>query len=342
MTPRERVRAAIDRRPTDRVPYCIGFTAEGRQELERGIRDLFERDPGTAVAALGDLDLDKLDDLDAAELDSVVIGNDVARRPPPWWNWKELATDWRGMTAPTSTAHVSGRGSYEAYFDELKQLRDDDDKYNLATIYGSHFEKANGARGIENFLADLGGDPAFARKLLRRIIDKNLVMLDNILTCDEIDGVLLGSDWGTQLDLIMSPDTWEELIRPGEQEEYDLIKSYGKDVWIHSCGNVIKIIPSLIEMGVDVLNPVQPEAMDLTFLKESYGDRLTFWGGLSTQQTLPFGTPDEVRGEARRVRDLLGRGGGCVFAPSQEIQGDVPAENILALLEVAREVPAQG
>jgi len=337
MTPRERVRAAIDHRPSDRVPYCIGFTPEGRQELERGIRRFFE--PGSEwAAALGGLDLDRLDELDAAELDSVVIGNDVARRGPPWWNWHELAADWRGAAAPTSTAHVRGRGDYETYFDGLKQLRDEEDKYILAMIYGSHFEKANFARGIENFLADLGGEPAFARKLLRRIIDKNLVMLDNILTCEEIDGVLLGSDWGTQLDLIMSPDTWQELIRPGEQEEYDLIKSYGKDVWVHSCGNVLKIIPSLIEMGVDVLNPVQPEAMDLTFLKQTYGDRLTFWGGLSTQQTLPFGTPDEVKEEARRVRNLLSAGGGCVFAPAQEIQGDVPAQNILALLEVAREM----
>ena len=339
MTPRERVRAAIDHRPSDRAPYCIGFTPDGKRELERGIRELLERDPAHAEATLGVFDVDDLDDIDPAELDSVVVGNDVARRGPPWWGWCNLADDWRSPAPPTSPAHVIGRGSYEDYFDELKHLRDDHDKYILATIYGSHFEKANFARGIENFLADLGGEPAFARKFLRRIIDKNLVMLDNILPCQEIDGVLLGSDWGTQLDLIMAPDTWEELIRPGEQEEYDLIKGFGKDVWIHSCGNVLKIIPSLIEMGVDVLNPVQPEAMDLAFLKDTYGDHLTFWGGLSTQQTLPFGTPEEVKAEARRVRDLLSRGGGCVFAPSQEIQGDVPAENILALLEVAREIP---
>jgi len=122
-----------------------------------------------------------------------------------------------------------------------------------------------------------------------------MVMLDNFLCAREIDGVLLGSDWGTQLDLIMSPDTWQEMIRPGEQREYDLVHSYEKDVWVHSCGNIEKVIPSLIEMGLDVLNPVQPEAMDLATLKKEYGDKLTFWDGISTQQALPFGTPEEVR-----------------------------------------------
>ncbi|MEI6503492.1 MAG: uroporphyrinogen decarboxylase family protein, partial [Armatimonadota bacterium] len=86
-----------------------------------------------------------------------------------------------------------------------------------------------------------------------------------------------------------------------------------------------------------VLNPVQPECMDLQHLKRSYGDRLAFWGGISAQQTLPYGTPEEVRAEARRVRDLLGEGGGYILSASQSIQDDVPVENMLALLEVARE-----
>ena len=241
------------------------------------------------------------------------------------------------MDSPSTTSRVMGTGSYPDFFRSLKMLRDNSDKYILVMIYGSHFEKANGARGIENFLADMGGDPPFAQKLLNRIIDKNMVMMENFLAAPEIDGVLLGSDWGTQIDLIMSPDTWRNMIQQGEQREYDLIHSYGKDVWVHSCGKVEKVIPSLIEMGLDVLNPVQPEAMDLTNLKETYGDRLSFWGGISTQQALPFGSPDEVKQEARRVRDLMSEDGGYILAPAQEIQGDVPGENILALIEVAKE-----
>jgi uroporphyrinogen decarboxylase len=183
----------------------------------------------------------------------------------------------------------------------------------------------------------MAGSPSFARAFLARIIDRNMVMLETMLTAQEIDGVLLGSDWGSQQDLLMSPESWEELIRPGEQREYDLIRGYGKDVWLHSCGNVEKIIPSLIDMGLDVLNPVQPEAMDVARLKNTHGDRLAFWGGLSTQRTLPFGTPEEVREECRAVKRLLGVGGGHIFSPAQSIQSDVPVDNIMALLEVARE-----
>ncbi len=309
MTPRELVYAAIAHQPATRPPYCIGFTADGARQLQQ---------------AIGDRDVD------------AYVDNDVVRLSPPWWSWHGLAGDWAGPEAPSTPAHVQGYGSYSEFFDAVKRTHDQG-KYALATIYGSHFEKANAARGIENFLADLGGARAFSRALLQRIIDKNMVMLDNILTCAEIDGVLLGSDWGTQVDLIMSPATWEELIRPGEEREYDLIRGFGKHIWIHSCGNVVKIIPALIEMGVDVLNPIQPEVMDLDGLKRDFGDHLTFWGGISTQRTLPYGTPDEVRAESRQVRAVLGQSGGFVFAPAQEIQGDVPAANIVALVETARE-----
>jgi len=310
MTRRELVKAAIAHETTERAPYCISFTGDGERRLQE------------LIGPRGACDF---------------ADNDVIQIFPPWWNWCQLGPEWQQPAVPSSAATATGAGSYNHFFDTLKALRNNSDKYILVMVYGSHFEKAYASRGIENFLADLAGEPAFAQKLLDRIIEKNMVMLDNFLAAPEIDGVLLGSDWGTQLDLIMAPDTWEAMIRPGERREYDLVHSYGKDVWVHSCGNVEKVIPSLVEMGLDVLNPVQPEAMDLSELKAKYGDQLTFWGGISTQQALPFGTPEEVKQEARRVRDLMSEGGGYILAPSQEIQGDVPPENILALLEVARE-----
>ena len=307
---RDIVKAAIAHKETERVPYCISFTPDGEKRLQELIGKRSVND---------------------------FVDNDIIQVNAPWWGWNELGLEWRQMGLPSTRSTVTGFGSYEEFFETLKVLRDNTDKYILVMIYCSHFEKANAARGIENFLADMAGEPDFARGLLNRIIDKNMVMLENFLWAPEIDGVLLGSDWGTQLDLIMSPDTWQEMIRPGEQREYDLVHSYGKDVWVHSCGNIEKIIPSLIEMGLDVLNPVQPEAMDIAILKKEYGDKLTFWGGISTQQVLPFGTPEEVKQETRRVRDLMSQGGGYILATAQEIQGDVPAENIVALIEAARE-----
>jgi uroporphyrinogen decarboxylase len=312
MSRRELVKASIRHETPDRVPYCIGFTPGGEEVLREltGCRSVAE-----------------------------YVDNDVIEISPPWWNWYDLGPEWQDSPdPPTTPATVRASGSYEEFFDKLKMLRDHSDKYILVQIYGSHFERAYFTRGIENFLADMAGDPAFARNLLNRIIEKNMVMLDNFLTAPEVDGVLLGSDWGSQVDLLMKPETWEEMIRPGEAREYDLIHCFGKDVWVHSCGCVDRIIPSLIEIGLDVLNPVQPECMDLAQLKADYGDKLSFWGGISTQQTLPYGTPDEVKAEVRRVRKLMAENGGYILAPAQSIQEDVPAENIVALIEAAREV----
>ncbi len=310
MTSRSLVAATINHKETLRVPYCIDLTFEGEQELKKAI---------------------------GSQRPSSFLNNDVFQIGPPWWTWFNLGPDWQAFDSPVSPSTVVGTGDYQRFVDSVRMMSDHGGKYILAIIYGSHFEKAYFARGLENFLADLAADPPFARKLLNRIIEKNLVMLENIVALPEIDGVLLGSDWGTQRDLIMSPQTWEDLIRPGEQKEYDLVHAYGKHVWVHSCGKIDKIIPSLVEMGLDVLNPVQPEAMDLAELKSRFGAKLSFWGGISTQQTLPNGTPDEVRQEARRVRDLMSKGGGYIFGPSQSIQGDVPANNIVALIETAKE-----
>lgn len=313
MTGRELVKAAINHQETKRIPYRIDLCGDAWEAIQ---------------AKTGATNQEEF------------LDNDVKGFGPPWWRWHELGADWSGFETPASLPKTIGTGSYTEFVDGLKAAREKSDKYFLVLIYGSHFEKAYFSRGLENFLADMAGDPAFARKLLTRIIDKNLVMLENFLSLPEVDGVLLGSDWGSQLDLLMRPDTWQEMIREGEQKEYDLVHACGKDVWVHSCGNIERLIPSLVEMGLNVLNPVQPEAMDIRMLKENYGDKLAFWGGISTQRTLPYGTPDDVRAEARAVRDMLSKGGGYIFAPAQSIQSDVPVENLMALLGVARETRA--
>lgn len=312
MTSRELVKAALAHKETERIPYCILTCGETEDEIKR-------------VKVVNDVE-DWFD-------------NDVQQVFPPWWGWHELGADWADLETPVSRAKVRGYGSYDEFDRKVKTIRERSDKYILAMVYGSHFEKAYFSRGIENFLCDIARDYPFAKRLCTEIVDRNMVMLETILGMKDIDGVLLGSDWGSQCDVLMAPDVWEDLIRPGEQREYDLIHSYGKDVWVHSCGCITRLLPSLVEMGLDALNPVQPECMDIAELKRLYGAKLTFWGGLSTQRTLPYGTPDEVRAESRRVRDLMGAGGGYIFAPAQCIQGDVPLRNIEALLEVARETP---
>jgi len=153
--------------------------------------------------------------------------------------------------------------------------------------------------------------------------------------------VLSGADYGTQDREVYRPELFGECMTPGWKLVCDAVHAFPHvKVWVHSCGSMPGIIPHMVEAGVDCLNPVQWGAagMDREWMVKTFGDRLTFWGGsINTQNTFPFGTPDQVRVEARECLDLFAPGGGHVVNPIHNIQADVPVENILALYETARE-----
>ena len=132
----------------------------------------------------------------------------------------------------------------------------------------------------------------------------------------------------------MGPALWREFIKPRITRMYQRVRKAGKFVIIHSCGNVQELFPDLIEAGLNVFNPFQPEVMDIFETKRQYQGKLAFYGGISVQRLLPHGTPDEVRAETRRLLRELGKGGGYIASPSHAIPGDVPAENMAAMIEV--------
>ncbi|MGE5406385.1 MAG: uroporphyrinogen decarboxylase family protein, partial [Methanosarcina sp.] len=148
-----------------------------------------------------------------------------------------------------------------------------------------------------------------------------------------IDAFHYGDDWGQQYGLIMGIELWRKFFRPRLRKLYDEVHKAGLPVSIHSCGDISEIIPDLIEMGVNMITPLQAEALDFKYLKKEYGRNLTFWGGVSTQKTFPYGTPADVRAEVRERIKVLGTGGGYIIAPSHELQGDVPLENMLAFID---------
>jgi uroporphyrinogen decarboxylase len=156
-----------------------------------------------------------------------------------------------------------------------------------------------------------------------------------------VDVMMLGDDFAGQDRLLMSPRTWRKLIKPRLKALFDFMHSKSNaKLFLHSCGAVREIIPDLIEIGLDILNPVQVSAvgMDTAELKQEYGKDLVFWGGgVDTQNILPHGTPEQVRDEVRRRLDDLMPGGGLVFTPVHNIQSDVPAENLLTMWETLRE-----
>ncbi len=204
-------------------------------------------------------------------------------------------------------------------------------------------EIAAWTRGYTDFYADLAANHSLVGKLLDKVNAVKMAYWERAL--DEVgqyvDVMMLGDDFAGQDRLLMSPGTWRMLIKPRLNELFDLMHSKSQaKLFLHSCGSVREVIPDLIEIGLDILNPVQVSAvgMDSAELKREFGKDLVFWGGgVDTQRVLPYGTPDEVRTEVRRRLEDFMPGGGYVFNPVHNIQGDVPTENLMAMWETLQE-----
>ena len=181
----------------------------------------------------------------------------------------------------------------------------------------------------------MAGEPEITLAMFERITEYKIRLARELLKLD-LPLYHHGDDLGFQTSTFFSEEMFKELLLPYLKKLFKVYKDAGKKIAYHSCGNITKMIPSLIEAGVDVLEPVQP-CMDLAYLKDAFGDDLIFWGGIDTQTVLPHGTPEEVREHTRHVIRTLGRGGGLIIGPSQEIMTDVPVENIVALVETIRE-----
>jgi uroporphyrinogen decarboxylase len=148
------------------------------------------------------------------------------------------------------------------------------------------------------------------------------------------DGFYFGDDWGQQKGLIMGPALWREFIKPRMKRMYERAKLNDKYIFQHSCGDIHEIFSDVIEIGLDCYQTFQPEIYNIEKVKNEYGKDLTFWGGISTQQLLPYATSDDVKKETIRIMRIMGKGGGYIAAPTHAVPGDVPPENILAMFEV--------
>jgi uroporphyrinogen decarboxylase len=190
---------------------------------------------------------------------------------------------------------------------------------------------------MENLMMDFLDEPDFVRRLLRAIADYNIAQITEAMQYD-IDAVYLGDDWGQQRGLQMGPHIWREFILPELKRMYSRIRDAGKFVFIHSCGKVDELFDDLIGIGLNCFNPFQPEVMDVFGLMGKYKGRLAFHGGLSTQQTLPYGSVENVRRETATLLEA-GGDGGYVFSPAHSVEGDVPLENMLAFVEILHAQP---
>lgn len=193
-------------------------------------------------------------------------------------------------------------------------------------------------RGMENLMCDMMGEDPIAEALLDRVTDI-AVLRARAYAEAGADAIFLGDDIGMQFTIMMSETLYAEWLKPRLKRVIDAIRAVNPDiaVFYHSCGHVTELIPQLIEAGIDVLDPVQPETMDFRDLHERFGDRLSFHGTVGTQSVMPFGTPDDVRRTVFENLDIAGEHGGLFVCPTHLLEPEVPLENVLAYIKACED-----
>lgn len=347
MTHRERVVAALERQPTDRVPIamvCSGINPPVYRELQTA---LLARS-GVPVEAW----LDPM--LDIRSVGPRYVGPPPAPGEDIWGVVRAPVSYGSGaydeiVRHPLATARIAGdlvrhRWPSTDWFDygtleeEICRGQADGDRC-LMIGGGNPFETAWYLRGFERTLEDLAVDPSLVHDLMQRVTGFFLAHLRRQLEAahGRVDLVFTADDIGGQNGWLMSPDHWRQQIRPFHEALNALVHEFGARVIYHSDGAIMAAAPELAEMGVDVLQALQFDArgMDPARLKREVGERMGFQGGVSVQSTLPFGTPEAVRAEVRDRIAVLGAGGGYILGPSHAIQAGTPAANVIAMFDEA-------
>jgi len=327
MTKREVIKATLSGKRPPYVPWSFSFTIEAREKLEQHFGDKnLEPHLQNHLLGLGN---------DVGFFEN--LGNDRVRDVfGVIWNRsvdKDIGNvEYARLDKPTLEGYEPPNPVADRFFADIpEQIEMYGDRFRVYRIGFSLYERAWTLRGMENLMMDFYDYPGFIRELLHTIADYNIAQVKKALTYD-IDGVYFGDDWGQQHGLQMGPRLWHKFIYPELKRMYCAVRDAEKYVFIHSCGDVDELFDDLIEIGVDCFNPFQPEVMDVAKLLPQYRGRLAFHGGLSTQRTLPYGTPEDVRLETRRLISL-GRAGSYILAPAHAVEGDVTLNNMLAFID---------
>jgi uroporphyrinogen decarboxylase len=330
LTHKERLRRAIHREQVDRLPNQISYTKDMQVLLAAHFN-----------VPLGDLPV---------RFDNHLVRVDLTypERIDPDIG---VNFDWWGA------GHDTGQEGYYFKINPLAELADLDsypwpdpyapglmeqaqktieqfgNKYFIVPNLGfALFERAWSLRGLERFLMDMVLDPGYTAALLDRITEIQIVLIHRYLELN-VDGGYFGDDHGAQNNLMMSPATWRTLIKPRLARLFAPFRERGLPILMHSDGRIQKILPDLVEIGLTMLNPVQPEVVDHTWLRKNFGDQLAFFGGMSTQTVLSNGTPSEVSQAVAACRaNLAPDNTGLLLAPSHRMMTDIPMENVEALL----------
>jgi uroporphyrinogen decarboxylase len=358
MRPRDRVAMALRHEEPDRCPMQVSFTPEFaarlRQDMAlRGRRVHNPHGGGNTYELERALQEDML-------LTSVGWANSYYMGDQPYVD--EWGVGWtvQPYQTPFGTGHYTeiaahpladeqAIGRYqppdpdrpELYADAAQVVRDFQDEYWIVGVtVTTVFETAWALRGLEQMLVDMVVDPDLADEVLDFPYRYHLAAARRLVEMG-VDMVWLGDDVGSQHEMLISPKMWRRFLKWRMANMIQELKAINPELKVayHSDGDIRRIIPELIEIGLDVLNPVQPACMDPAALKKQYGDRLCFWGTIDEQQTLPFGSPEDVRAEVLQRLRTVGEAGGLILAPTHHVQLDTPLENFRAMVDTIANTP---
>ena len=216
-------------------------------------------------------------------------------------------------------------------------LQNRNGRYIIGKVGHTLFERLWMLRGFDNMLIDPYVEEENFLNLKQRVMDVNLAMIDKWLDRG-VDGIYFSDDWGHQRDLLINPKDWRKYYKNDYINMFSRIHRAGKHVWMHLCGNITAILPDLIEIGLNVLNPVQPQAMDVNYLAKEFGGKVCFNGGIDVQGTMIKGSPNDVKNEVMHLIKIFGcYNGGYIINTSHTIMPETPLDNVIALLEAVLE-----
>ena len=331
---KERMIAAVTHQPVDRIPTQINYTS----------------DMGTSLAAYFNVSTEEL---------PLVLGNHMIRVDInhyrrfsedgkfkfDWWGVGFDTEEEGYFAAVNPLANISDLDEYDWPDPETPDLLSEaneliysygDTHFITPNIGFALFERAWTMRGFEQFFIDMSVDPGFTNALLDRITEIQLKLIHRFLDLG-VHGGYFGDDYGAQQNLLFSPRMWRRYIKPRLARLFEPFTERNMPILMHSDGQIHKILPDLVEIGLTTLNPVQPEVLDHEWLYNEFKGRLSFYGGISTQTILPNGSPEEVKFATQQCVEILApEKTGLVVAPSHRMMTDIPIENVIALMEVFR------
>ena len=337
MTPREIVFEQVKFRETAPIPYTLSIEEAVEERLDEHYGGPDWRERITPYV----LRVKALDNMKREQMADGVRARDIYGGI-----WRLDRRPWHLEKPPLADATFDGYQfpQAEKFFEprEKDQARAaceaDQTSFRVVGLGWGLFETAWGMRGFENSLMDSIAERDFYEELLDRLTQNFLDFVDYSLDLP-VDAVMFGDDWGDQRGVILGPERWRKFLKPRWAKIYEAVHARGKIVMSHCCGSVVDIMPDIIEIGLDVLESVQPMArgMNPYDLKKTWGDKITFWGGLCSQSLIPFGKPQAIRAEIARLCSEMGRGGGYMLAPAKTLQPETPTANAVAILEAFTE-----